>query len=1047
MKSIIKFFVKNELLVNLGIALVVFLGVLAASSMNSSFFPAQDEKFIVIEATYPGASPREVEEGIVLKIEENLKSVTGIDRVTSTSSENFASILVELELRQNADLVLQDVKNAVDQISNFPDDMEQLVVFVRENENFTAKLAVTGDVPLATLKERAEALEDGLRELPNISKVTVSGFTQEEITVSLQESKLRAFNLNFEDVAFAIQNENVQTTGGKIKSATEVIIRSDQKQYSANQLMDLVIKTLDNGNVVRIRDVATIEEAWAEDTNKAYYNGERAILVTINTLNEENILQASVSVREYLEQFNAQNTVTQAQLIVDGTDVLNERIDLLTENGVLGAVLVFIILALFLRIRLAMWVALGIPISFLGMFVLLNLYGITINVLSLFGMILVVGILVDDGIVVGENIFQHYERGKTKFQAVMDGTMEVLPAILSAITTTCVAFAFFFFIDGQLGEFFTDVAFVVIFALGFSLIEVLLFLPAHLAHIKDLSEDAKPNKTKVFVENLLIRFRDVLFVPVIDFTLKYKFFSFMVTFTLLIVTFGAIGGGIIRSTFFPNIEQTQVDVTLEFPSGTAEPITEATMLKIEEAAIALEKRYQEKLNQTIIKDREIYLGPNSNQGKAVFYLVSSEERDLRSFEVASDLREAVGSIPKATQLSFETATPFGKPLNVSFSGENFERLRAAVSDFKVEVAKTGMVKDIVTNDKADQPELNIVLNETGRGLGLTPRNVIQQIRNGFFGFEAQRLQRGDDEVKVWVRYGIENRNDVEKLKDMRIRTPQNNLVPVGEVADIIPVNGLLAINHLDGKRQIRVEGEVASFDVSSTEMITKISEDVIPLIAQRYTDVKIALDGQQRDTAKLAASVASAGPIILVIMISLLIITFRSVSQAVALLMVVPFGLVGVGWGHFLHGQPMSLLSFLGFIALVGVIINDGLVFIGAFNGYLKQGLKYDEALRETSISRFRPIFLTTITTTAGLAPLILERSFQAQFLIPMAITIAYGLLIGSLILILILPVFLSTFNRAKVYLKWLWIGRKPSNESVEKAIIRQLNKENYETL
>ena len=1047
MKQVIKFFVKNELLVNLGIALITLLGVLMASRMNSSFFPKQDEKFIIIEATYPGASPREVEEGIVLKIEENLKGVTGIDRVTSTSQENSASIQVELELRKDADLVLQDVKNAVDQISNFPEAMEQLVVFVREVENFTAKVAIVGEVPLSTLKERAESFEDALRGFPNISKIEITGFTEEEIEIALKESKLRAYELNFEDVAMAIQNENVQTTGGTIKANTEVIIRADQKEYTANQLKDLVIKTLDNGNVVRLNDVADIRDDWAESTDKAYYNGKRAILITVNTLNEENILEAAESIVQYVDEFNKNNSIVKAKLVRDGTDVLQERISLLTENGIFGAILVFILLGLFLRIRLALWVALGIPISFLGMFILLYYSGVTINVLSLFGMILVVGILVDDGIVVGENVFQHYQQGKSRFRAVIDGTVEVLPAILSAITTTCVAFGFFFFIDGQLGEFFSDVATVVIFALGFSLIEVLLFLPAHLAHLKDLSPDMKPNKVKEYIENLLIRFRDIVFTPVIDFALKYKFFSFMIAFTLLIVTFGGIAGGIIRTTFFPNIEQTQVNVTLEFASGIAENITEDEILKIAEAAENLEERYQKELDQNIITDTEIYLGPTSNQAKATFYLVSSENRDIRSFEVANDLREAVGPIPQATQLSYETATPFGKPLNVSFSGENFERLRAAVEDFKTEVAETGMVKDLVTNDRADQPELNIKLNETGRGLGLTLRNVIQQIRNGFFGFEAQRLQRGDDEVKVWVRYALENRNDIKALENMRIRTPQGNLVPVSEVADIERVNGLIKINHLNGKRQIRVEGELASFDVSSTDMISKVSEDIIPVIAERYSDVKIQLDGQQRETAKLQASVKSAGPVVLIIMISLLIITFRSVSQAVALIMLVPFGLIGMGWGHFIHDQPMSLLSFLGFIALLGVIINDGLVYIGAFNGYLKQGLKYDEALRETSISRFRPIFLTTITTTAGLGPLIFEQSFQAQFLIPMAITIAYGLMVGSLVLILVLPIFLSTFNRAKVYLQWLWEGQKPSNEEVEKAIIRKINEKEYETL
>ena len=921
-----------------------------------------------------------MEEGIVLKIEENLKSVTGIDRVTSSSSENVGIITVELETDQNADLVLQDVKNAVDQISNFPESMEQLVVYIQENENFTAKLAVLGDVPLATLKERAEAFEDGIRALPNISKVTLSGFTEQEIEVALQESRLRAYDLTFEDVARAIQRENIQTTGGTIKADNEVIIRSDQKNYSANQLMDLVVKTQEDGNVIRLRDVATITEDWSESTNKTYYNGKRAVVINVNTLNEENILKAAAGVKSYLKTYNQQNTAVQAVMINDGTVNLNERIDLLKENGFIGVLLVLILLTLFLRIRLAFWVALGIPISFLGMFVLANLYGITINVLSLFGMILVIGILVDDGIVVGENVFQHYERGKTKFRAVVDGTLEVLPSILSAITTTCVAFGFFFFIDGQLGEFFADIAFVVIAALGFSLIEVLLFLPAHLAHIKDLSEDAKPSKIKVYIENTLIRFRDNVFKPVLQFFLKYKVFGLLFMLAILIVTFGAIRGGVIKTTFFPNIEQTSVQVNLEMPSGTAEHITEDLMFRVEKAVIALEERYRQELGQSIIKDREVTIGPGGNRGVATIYLVSSEERDLRSFEVASDIRDAVGPIPQAEQLSFETATPFGKPLNVSFSGENFDRIRAAVADFKQEVLKTDMVKDIVTNDRADQPEVNVVVNETGRALGLSPQDVIRQIRYGFFGFEAQRLQRGDDEIKIWVRYDLKDRNSVEELRQMRIRSPRGELVPVGEIADIVPKKGLLSINHLDGKRQITVEGELASFEISSTEMINTVSTDVIPAIAQRYPDVTIALDGQQRENAKLFASIKNVGPVILAILISILIITFRSVSQSLALLMVVPFGVIGMGWGHYLHGLPISLLSFLGFIALLGVIINDGLVFISTFNGYLKQGLKYDAALQETALSRFRPIFLTTVTTSAGLGPLILEQSFQAQF-------------------------------------------------------------------
>jgi len=1047
MRSLVKFFVKNELLVNLLIVLITILGLVALSSMNSSFFPNVKEKFIVVEAVYPGASPREVEEGIVLKIEENLKSVSGIDRITSTSKENSASITIELFSDQNADIVLLDVKNAVDQISNFPEGMERLVTFVRENENFTAKIAIRGDAPLSVLKDRAESFEDGLRTFENISKIQLSGFSQEEIEVAVDENQLRAYNISFQEIALAIANENLQTTGGRIKDRIEVIIRADQKQYSAKQIGEIVVRSSEDGNVVRLADLAEIREDWAETTDLAYFNGKQAVLVTVNTLNEENILEAAESVLKYIETFNSQNRGIEAVLVQDGTVNLKERISLLTKNGILGAVLVLVLLGMFLRIRLAFWVAAGIPISFLGMFILLSYFGITINVLSLFGMILVIGILVDDGIVIGENIFQHYEAGKPKFKAVIEGTMEVMPSVMSALTTTCIAFSFFFFIEGRLGEFFSDVAAVVICALGFSIFEVFLFLPAHLAHVKDLNENVEPNKIKLAIENSLLRFRDVVFSPIIDFCLRQKFFAFMLALSILVVTFGAIGKGIIRTTFFPNIEQTSVQVSLEYPSGTSESITAESMNQIEAAAKQLNQEYIDKFDTAIIKDMEVRLGPGSNVGTATFYLIASESRSIRSFEVATDLRRIVGPIPGTQKLSFESATPFGKPLNVSFSGENFGRLRAAVSDFKKEVSETGLVKDLITNDQADQAEVNLSLNETGRALGFSLREVVSQVRSGFFGFEAQRLQRGDDEVKVWVRYAMEDRDRLQDLEKMRILAPNGEKVPLNMIANIKSVKGLLAINHLDGKRQINLQGELANFDISSTEMIAKVSADILPLIQNRYPDLKIEFDGQQRDTAKLGRSVKQAGPIILILIFSMMVITFRSVSQAASLMLIIPFGVVGAAWGHFIHDAPMSVLSFLGFIALIGVIINDGLVYVATFNNYLQEGKKFDEALRSTSISRFRPIFLTTVTTTAGLGPLIFEESFQAQFLIPMAITVAYGLLLGSLLLMLLLPITLAATNRLKVMLKWLWEGQRPEKEEVEKAVQRLKKETEYEDL
>ncbi len=1039
MKRVVAFFIENQLLVYLSLGAIVIIGVLLGSRMNTSFFPAEKEKFIIIESIYPGASPEEIEEGITLKVEDNLKGVSGIDRVTSVSSENSARITVEIQTKADADLVMQDVKNAVDQISNFPEGMERIVVYIQEIVNFTAKLAVVGEVSVATLEQTATAIEDDLRALPEISKIAVTGYPDPEIEVAVKENQLRAFGLTFAQVAAAIGEQNIQITGGRVKGKEETIIRSDHKVYRADALLDLVVKTMPDGLQVKLADVATLRENWAENTNKAFFNGKPAVFITVSTLNEEDILTAADGIENYVAGYNKEGSPVQLVLVKDGTITLKDRIALLQENGIFGAILVFVLLALFLRIRLAFWVAAGIPVSFLGMFVVAYFTGITINVLSLFGMILVVGILVDDGIVVGENIFQHYERGESRLKAVINGTVEVLPSIFSAVFTTCVAFSFFFFIDGRLGEFFSDVAVVVIAALAFSLIEVILFLPAHLAHIKDLSTESHPNRIKEAVEQGLLKFRDRFFTPLLDFALRYKVFTFLVLFGALVITFGAIGGGLIRTTFFPNIEQNEITISLELPAGTSEEVTRQTMEYILERTQNLDKKYQEDsaIGKPLWTDIELVLGPQSNQASATFYLISSEERNVRSFAIAGDLRETVGPIPSAQKLSYATQSPFGKPVNVSFSAQDFNKLRAAVAEFREKLSETGKAKDLITNDRADQPELNIRLNDAGRAMGFTERAVIAQVRSGFFGFEAQRLQRGDKEVKVWVRYDMDDRRNIEQLKQMRLLSPQGQLVTLIDVADIVPQSGLININHRDGKREITLEGEIASLDVSGTELLSQIQNEILPPILGKYPGVNVSYEGQQRETAKLQSSVSNVGPIILLIIVLTLIITFRSYSQAFALILLIPFGLIGAAWGHFIHDQPMSVLSFLGIIALIGVIINDGLVYINAFNDYLKEGMEYNKALRETAITRFRPILLTTVTTAAGLGPLILERSFQAQFLIPMAIAIAYGLLVGSFLLVILLPITLSLFNSIKVGVAWLWHGERPSRESVEQAVKR----------
>lgn len=1032
MRKLIQYFTKHVILVNLGIVLFILFGAIAAGSLTSTFFPQQDVQFINVEATFPGASPIEVEEGVVLKIEESLEGTKGVDRVTSVSQENFGVVTIELLPNQDPNVILQEVKNAVDRISSFPTDLERVVVFKQEPVNNVGQIALKGNVTPATLKATIDAFEDALLAYDGLSQLQLSGFTEPEIQIGVTEDNLRAYGLTFFDVSNAVAASNIRTTGGIVRGERrEFTIRVDERSYFAKGLSDIVIKSLPNGTIVRLSDVATIVDTFSENTDKGTLDGIPAVFIQVSTTNEEDILAASEFIKGYIEEFNAENNIIEAILVDDATINLVERINLLRDNGLLGVLLVFILLGLFLRIRLAFWVALGIPISFFGMFVVAAFYGVTINVISLFGMIVVIGILVDDGIVVGENIYQKYEQGLHPLRAAVEGTMEVVPSVTSAILTTCIAFGFFFFVDGQLGDFFSDIAFVVSAALLVSLIEVFLFLPAHLAHSKDLHQNKEVEQKgfQVWMEKKLFYVRDELYIPYLKFSLRNKTFTILFSISLLLIALGAIGGGWVQTTFFPNIEQNAVTATIEMPQGTSEEVTQDRVDRMVEGALRLNELYKQQLGNDVGYIRNIVakLGPGSNIGNVSYFLIPSEERDIQSFDISLAIKEEVGAIPDATLLSFVSANPFGKPVSVSLASNNFAELRSAKEMLLHEMNRLEELRDITDTDNEDQPEVKITLKDKAYTLGFTNRDVISQVRNAFFGNEVQRLQRGTSEVKVWTRYTLEDRRDVGQLLDMRIRSANGGSYPLRELAEVEFTTGLVSINHRDGKREIRVEAELANLEVSGTDALNKVQNVALPPVLAAHPTVTYQFEGQVRETEKAAGSAQTVLPVILILLFAVVTFTFRSFAQGIILYMIIPFGIVGVALGHFIHGMQISLLSFLGFVALIGILVNDGLVFVNAYNDLIRKGTDVFEAIVETGRSRFRPILLTTGTTSVGLAPLIFEKSFQAQFLIPMAITIAYGLIVGTFLLLTLLPTFLYLLNSTKRNIRrllyWAWEG------------------------
>ena len=1055
MRKIISYFIKYHVAVNIMIIAFVIFGVVGMLRMQSSFFPLIESEIININITYPGAAPEEIEEGIVLKIEDNLKGLVGVDRVTSVSRENGGSITVEIDSDEDIDVMLSEVKNAVDRVPNFPTGIEPLVVAKQENIRETFDFFISGEgVDLATLKQIARQIEYDLRNMDGLSQIELSGFPDEEIEIAVNENELLAYNLTFTEVARAVSEANILTTGGSIKTQQEdFLIRADNRSYYGKELNNLVVKSQPDGTVVTLEDVATIRDRFSETPNASYINGRVAVSVNISTTNNEDLISAAEKVRNYVEEFNQKNDTLQIIVEDDRSITLNQRTQLLIENGAVGILLVLLFLSFFLNTRLAFWVAFGLPISFLGMFIFAGAMGVTINVLSLFGMIIVIGILVDDGIVISENIFQHYERGKKPVQAAIDGTMEVLPPILSAIITTVLAFSTFLFLDSRIGEFFGEVSTVVILTLAVSLIEALIILPAHIAHSKALvreSEEEKKKKkglAKFFLklrkfneygDRFMGYLRDKLYEPTIRATVQNRFLSISILVTLFILTIGSVMGGVVGVTLFPSIASDRVSIDLLMPEGTNPQKTDSIISMVEDAAWRVNEDFTERQtdNKQVVQNIVRRVGPGNNKASLRVNLLPGEERDFGSPEITNAIREEVGEVYGVERLTFGSGGNFGgKPVSVSLLGNNLNELEEAKVELKAAMEENPVLKDVTDTDPDGMKEITIDLNENAYALGLNLREVMSQVRAGFFGLQAQRFQRGQDEIRVWVRYDRGNRESINDLDDMRIVTPDGNRVPFGEIATYNIRRGTESISHLEGLREIRVEADMEDPDASATDAITNIDENILPSILAKYPSVSVSYEGQNREAEKLTNSANKVFPVILFLIYAVIAFTFRSYSQPFLLMLMIPFSIIGVAWGHFIHGFPVNILSLLGIIALIGIMVNDGLVLIGKFNTYLREGMKFDNALIEAGKSRFRAIFLTSLTTIAGIAPLLLEKSRQAQFLKPMAISIAYGILVATFLTLLVLPLLLSITNSTKTRAKWLKTGEKVSKESVERSI------------
>ena len=1058
MKKLIAYFIKYPIYSNAIIIITAIAGILSLSLMPKSFFPELSPNKIYVNVSYPGASPEEIEEGITTRIEESLNGIEGIENITSTSSENISNVTVEIYEGFNIDEILQNVKNSVDAIYSFPQGAEKPNIQKQNSRgmggmgNIVGFYCLTGPNDLWQLKDKADKIEQDLLNDDEISQIQVIGYAPIIISVEIDESALIRHNINFDLVSTAIKLSNIDISGGSIKTAKdEIIIRSNNRNTSTYGVENIVVFSNRNGDIVRLKDLAKVSLVFSDIAVKSYVNGDRAINFIIKKTPDEDIKKIANVLGEYIEIFNSENPDFEIVTLFQFADMLDERIKTLSDNLLLGLFLVSIVLGLFLSFRLSLWVAFGIPFSFIGMISIGLIYGMTINMISLFGMILVVGILVDDGIVIAENIYSHFERGKTPMQAALDGTMEVITPVFTSVLTTVFVFSTLLFVGGQM-EMMQEMAFSVIAALLFSLIEAFLILPSHLASKEVLQKDknTKYSKFKQQVEKKVMQLRDWYTNINMNFVENYRKHVWTPVLMMVIVII-LLATGIIRWTFFPSVPFNEVKIEFSYKPGEREFRTENFLWYLDTIISNYNQELIEEYNDTIFTDVSLTVGFTENLGISGSHVggirVAVKENELIStIEISNELKRRIhpDSIAVMEKISVGGVQQFGKAVSISLQSEDDKELKDAVNWLKNGISSINMVKEVIDNGGIGNREIHIDLKEKAYALGLNEATVMKQIRQGFFGEEAQRLILGRDEIKIWLRYPENDRNSIEDLNKVKIKTLNGAMYPLEEIANYEFKRGRVKINHINGTKEIRVDATLFNAEFSG-DVNEQIERDYLSVLANNFPNVQYKIMGQAEKAADSGKRLGIAFLISIILITITISLNFKSFYQARLILMVVPLGIFSAILGHGIIGKPFSIMSVWGVVALIGILVNDAIVMLDKYNRNLKQGMTMKEAVINAGKSRFRPIILTTITTFVGLAPLILEKSFQAQFLVPMAISVAFGVLFSTIILLLYFPSLILYFNDLRRARWWLWIGGKVPPTRMQVEPYTKLNKREIE--
>ena len=1007
----IDWFAKNHVAANLLMITILLTGIFSIkSSIPLEVFPSFESEIVNVSVTLQGSTPEDAEQGVAIRIEEAVQDLEGIEKIISTSVEGGASVRIEADSSIDVRDLLADIKSRVDAINTFPVDAEKPVTAIAQRIRNVISVTIASDYGEKEIREFAEQVRDDLLKLPQVTQVALDAVRDYEISIDINQSKLEQYQLTLSEISTAISNSSVDISAGNVRTdGGDVLVRNIGQAYRRDEFEKIVIKTNTDGTFLLLQDIATVNDGFEETPLRARFNGQQGALIDVYRIGNQSAIDVADAVKEYID--DRQDTLPQGFVLSywdDDSEIVKSRLNTLITNALQGGFLVLILLTLFLRPSIAFWVSIGIPVSFMGAFIVMPFFDISINIMSLFGFILVLGIVVDDAIVTGENIYRHTQTASSGLEAAIKGTQEVATPVTFGILTTVAAFLPLAFIEGQRGALFAQIPIIVIPVLLFSLIESKFVLPSHLKSLRLRSESTKQSKFSVWQQGFADGFENAIlkyYKPLLALSIRNRLTTVALFFGVLILIVAFITSGWTRFVFFPRIASETALGSVTMPVGTSFDVVDSYVEKMSNSAKLLQDKYRDEQGQSLILNTLAIT--SEEKGRVRFEILAADKNTtgIGTAQLVKEWRELIGPLPGAESVTFRAELGRGgDPIDVQLSATDLKTLKLVSDEVKNRIRTYPTAFEIADSLSNGKEELQIQLTAQGYAMGMNNTWVTRQVRDAYFGSQVQRIQRGRDDLRVMLRFPLSERQSISKLNDMLINTPSGGKVPLSHVATLKPGKSASAITRIDRYRTINVTADVDKNATNMTTLNADLNQFLTELMS-KYPGVSYSLEGEAREQADSFSSLAWGLVFVFFIIYCLLAIPFKSYVQPIIVMSVIPFGAIGAIIGHWIMGMDLTIMSILGLMALIGVVVNDSLVLVDFINAKVRSGIKAYDAVLIAAQSRFRPVMLTSLTTFIGLMPLLFEKATQAQFLIPMAVSLGFGIIFATFITLILVPV------------------------------------------